>query len=217
MALIFNGEELPCLAHVTDWRSSKLEFTPKNRGCGKRKVLPQLFIIHFTGAENAPPKVFTNMLNGKEPRSVEFAMDYFGHIWQFCDPAKVYCAHARGVNAFSFGIEIQNRGTFNGFDHQQWEFPRGAFIEKMAWGPQRYLSFTSNQLTALEQLIDALADAKVILRKLAVSKSNIRKRIPKAEWKSLKGVAGHYHCDTEPGKIDPGPQVFDELWEHFNG
>jgi N-acetyl-anhydromuramyl-L-alanine amidase AmpD len=216
MALIFNGEELPCLAHVTDWRSSGLEFTPNNRGCGRRRTQPALMIVHFTGAENPPPKMFTDMLNGPKPRSVEFGMDYYGHVWQFCDPAKVYCAQAQRANVFSFGIEIQNAGVPQG--HTLWKtFPRGTYLEQMPWGMQSYLSFTSNQLTALEQLIDALADAKVIPRKLAMAKSNIRKRIPKAEWKNLKGVAGHYHCDTEPGKIDPGPQVFDELWEHFNG
>jgi N-acetyl-anhydromuramyl-L-alanine amidase AmpD len=213
MALIWNGEQIPCEAHVIDWRSSGLRFNDGANGCHARRKAPKLLLIHFTGAENPPPVMFANMQ--KTVRSVEFGMDYYGQIWQFADPAKIHCAHAEGANTFSFGIEIQNRGVPTPLAATG-RFPRGTYVEQMPWGRQAYTFFTAAQLEELEKLIDALTDAKVLPAKLAVAKKDIRKRIPKAAWSSLRGVAGHYHCDTDPGKIDPGPQVFDELWEHFN-
>lgn len=211
MALIWNGAPLPCEAHVLDWRSSGLEYTAKTPGCGKRKKAPALFLVHYTGAENPPPVVFKNLL--KQRLSVEFSMDYHGQIWQFCDPAKVYCAHAKGANTFSFGMEIQSRGLPADFT----EPPRGQYRVQMGWGPQSYACFTKDQLDALCQFVDALTEAKIIPAKLAMAKKAMYARIPKKQWSSLRGVAGHYHCDTEPGKIDPGPQVFEELRDHFNG
>lgn len=156
-----------------------------------------------------------NMLRGAVSRSVEFAMDYYGQIWQFADPAKIYCAHAEGANIFSFGIEIQNRGVPVEDRKMNARFPRGTYKETMPWGEQSYTYFTADQLTELEKLIDALTDAKIIPRKLAMPKASIRKRLQKSTWSGLRGIAGHYHCDVHPGKIDPGPQVFDELWENF--
>lgn len=212
MALIWNDEELPCEAHVIDWRSSGLQFKPGANGCHPRRKTPQLMLVHFTGAENPPPVMFANMRQAKSGKSVEFAMDFHGQIWQFCDPAKVYCAHAKGANVFSFGIEIQNRGVPSENRVINKRFPRGTYIEQMPWGRQAYVFFTASQLEALEHLIVALANAKVLKNKLAIPATQLRKRIPRKEWSALTGIAGHYHCDTDPGKIDPGPHVFEVLF-----
>lgn len=215
MALIWNNVIIPCAAHVIDWRSSGMEFTKANENCGERKRAPELFIIHYTGAENPPSAMYRNML--KAGKAVEFGMDYHGQIWQFCDPAKVFTAHAAGANPFSFGMEIQSRGTPQREPNAA--FPRGTYVDKMDWGTQRYVHFTADQLDALCDFIDALTTVDAIPRKLAMSKLDIRKRIPKSEWPLRKGVGGHYHFDLQDNtaKIDPGPQVFDELYEHFQG
>jgi len=215
MALIWNGEQIPCEAHVIDWRSSGIEYTRDDPGCGKRKKPPALFVVHYTGAENSPPVVYKNLLKAR--KSVEFSMDYHGQIWQFCDPAKVFCAHAKGANTFSFGMEIQSRGLAAPFTHNATTYPRGTYAADMPWGKQSYVFFTKDQLDALCQFVDALIQARIIPAKgLAMAKKDIKKRIRPGDWSKLKGVAGHYHVDTEPGKIDPGPHVFEELWMHLN-
>lgn len=217
MALIWNGEQIPCEAHVIDWRSSRMQFKPGANGCYRRRKAPALFLIHHSGAENSPPVMFKNMQKGPSKRSVEFAMDYHGTIWQFADPATTFCAHARGANTFSFGIEIQSRGVPTKNRRINERFPRGAYAEAMPWGTQSYTFFTAEQLDELFKMIDALTAARIIPAKLAISKTAIRERCKKSAWQSMRGVAGHYHCDTHPGKIDPGPHVFDDLWEHFHG
>lgn len=214
MALIWNGAQIPCEAHVLDWRSSKLAYAPGKHGCGVRKKVPELFIVHYTGAENPPDRFFHNL--AASGKSVEFGMDYHGQIWQFTDPALVYCAHAHGANAFSFGMEIQSRGIpfLNDNDVSP---KRGTYVADMEWGKQKYVHFTRDQIEALCQFVDALTAEKILPKKLAMAKKDIHKRIPKREWPTLRGVAGHYHVDVQDtsAKIDPGPQVFDELWENF--
>ena len=211
MALIWGGKQIACEAHVIDWRSSGLQFKPGKNNCGKRKLPPELLVVHFTGTENPPPAMFQNMT----VTSVEFGMDYHGQIWQFCDPVDVICAQAQGANAFSFGIEIQNRGVPTTNAAVNHLFPREKYSVKMPWGEQWYTQFTAEQVFALMQFIDALTAAKIIPAQIPVD-TFLTKRVPKKQWSKLRGVVGHYHVDVDPGKIDPGPAIFYELWDHFN-
>ena len=217
MPLIWNGENIDCAADVLDWRATKLEFNAASPHCGVRKKPPQLGVIHFTGGENPPPGIYKTLV--QKQYAVEFAMDYYGHIYQFCDPCKVFTAHAAGCNPWSFGIEIQSRGVPGTNAKQEADFPRGVYSENMEWGAQKYVSFSKDQLNALVQLVDALAAINAVPARLAVKKVDIRKRVPKAQWPALTGWCGHYNVDLQDdtAKIDPGPQPLDELWLHFNG
>lgn len=212
MALIYDGRELECRAHVFDWRAHGLTFTPDSKNCGVRPRPPTIGIVHFTGGENPPPQVYETLVERK--LGVEFAMDLYGHIWQFCDPAKVYTAHAHGVNVRGFGIEVQNRGLAkapNAILAPTWakwnkEVPRGVDSSSGT----AYTLFTLAQLDALIQFFEAFTEAGIL--KARVPKA--WKRFTPAQRAKFCGVAGHFHVDDD--KLDPGPQFFEELADDPN-
>lgn len=226
MALIFDGEAIETTAHVIDWRSHGLQFIPgKHKNVGKRVSPPQLCVVHYTGGENPPPVVYKTLI--ARELSVEFAMDLHGTIYQFADPATTFCAHCRGMNVVSFGIEVQCRGLSkpptpalkNTWAKWDVEVPRGAYVEELTWpGTKKsaqlhtqrvsYASFTADQLSALVEFFTSLVDAKIIPARVPAN-ARVRFGLETDKVQGFKGVAGHYHFSAE--KFDPGPQLFDEL------
>lgn len=212
MALIFGGNAVETTAHVIDWRSHGMQFVPKkHKGVGTRKVAPRLCILHYTASENPPPVVFKNLQ--KRNCAVEFCMDAYGTIYQFADPFTTFCAHCKGQNVRSFGLEIQNRGTAarGTIPEATWvrwekEIPRGTYRDKICGNDVAYASFTKDQMDALVEFLTSLVEAGVIPN---IIPSNWCERLPPAKRKTFVGVAGHYHFDTD--KKDPGSQIFDEL------
>src|SRR5574338_556348 len=182
MALIIGGETSDTRAHVIDWRSHGLKFElGTNNSVGKRRASPRLLIVHYSGGENPPPTIYKTLC--ERGLSCEFAMDLHGMIWQFADPAAVFCGHCQGMNKVSFGIEIQSRGLVQPpsavykrtWDKWSKEIPRGTYQATLSRNsaapyvnPLRkrpgiagdekvsYASFTADQLTALVDFIDGL-------------------------------------------------------------
>lgn len=237
MALIVGGNPIPCGAHVIDWRAHGKKFTPdmKNIGLRGKRPKPELLVTHWTGGERPNEDIYATLRN--RGYGCEFTMDYYGHIWQHCDPYEVYTAHAGGMNLVSFGIEIQSQGLY---PHRAWskatqtriskKFPRGRYRDEVAGKERSMVMFNAEQMEAYLEFCDALADAEIIPRKVPLRKHNMiihgegdgfdtecgllnSDRIPKAERKKLKGVCGHFH--VHDSKSDPGTQILEELIDHW--
>lgn len=234
MALIIGGESIPCEAHVVDWRAHGKRFTPDLKNIGKRKDRkPELLVVHWTGGERSNSNIYRTLR--ERSYGVEFAMDFHGHIWQYADPYEVYTAHAGGMNLYSFGIEIQAQGLY---PHPAWSaatqrrmdkrWNRGRYRDYIGGKPYSMVCFTAEQLEALMQFCDALADAEIIPRKLPLREEPMvlhaedgdvvcgllhTERLPRRERKHLKGVCGHFHVHNT--KIDPGTQPLEELIDHW--
>jgi len=234
MALIIDGEPIPCEAHVVDWRAHGKKFTPRMEHIGKRRGRePKLLVAHWTGGERPNPDIYKTLRT--RGYGVEFSMDYYGHIWQYADPFEVYTAHVAGMNLYSFGIEIQSQGLY---PHPLWskstqarmskKYPRGRYREEVGNKEYSMVGFTSEQIEAFLQFADALAGADVIPKKIPLRKEPMilhtadgdvkcgllsRDRVPAAKRKRLTGVCGHFHLSRN--KIDPGPQILEELIDHW--
>lgn len=209
MALIWNGQPLETKAHVIDWRAHGMQY--EHGEVFRRKQPPYQCVVHHTGAENAPDKVFTNLK--KRGLSVEFVMDVTGHIYQFADPCKVQAAHCKGLNATSFGIEIQSRGfgvrpaTIPAATWARWEkdVPRGIYRAKINRKEVQYAMLRSDQLEALCDFIEAFVEAGIL--EARIPKLDVT--LPRVQALAFKGVLGHYMVSQD--KLDPGPQAFEEL------
>lgn len=236
MALIIGGEQLSCEAHVIDWRAHGYQFTPDMKNIGKRRApydKPELLVVHWTGGERSNQNVYRTLKD--RSYGVEFAMDYYGHIWQYADPYEVYTAHAGGMNLQSFGIEIQSQGLY---PHPMWseatqrrmdkKWQRGRYRDDVGGKSYSMVCFTAEQLEALLQFCDALAEAEVIPKEMPLREEPMvvhaeggdvecallsTERVPKKLRPQLKGVCGHFHVhDT---KVDPGTQPLEELIDHW--
>lgn len=236
MALIIGGESLACEAHVIDWRAHGYRFTPDMKNIGKRRASsakPELLVVHWTGGERSNDNVYRTL----EDRGygVEFSMDYYGHIWQYCDPYEVYTAHAGGVNLQSFGIEVQCQGLY---PHPVWsaatqrrmdkKWQRGRYRDDIDGTPYSMTCFNADQLEALLQFADALAEAEIIPKEMPILPEPMvletedgkvecgllsKERVPKKDRKGLKGVCGHFH--VHDSRVDPGTQPLEELIDHW--
>jgi len=235
MALIIGGEPIDCMAHVVDWRSHGKQFTPdmKNIGRRGRRPKPELLVAHWTGGERGHEGVYSTLKN--RGYGCGFTMDYYGTIWQYCDPYEIYTAHAGGMNLVSMGLEIQSQGVY---PHPQWskatqarmdkKWQRGRYRAEVAGEERSMVLFTAEQVEAFIQFCDALAEAEVIPREVPLQPENMvihgedgdvecglldTERFPKQLRKNLKGVCGHFH--VHDSKLDPGPQLLEELIEHW--
>lgn len=232
--IIIGGAYHSVAAPVLTWHEHGLQLRPPNGArVRKKSQVIDTFVIHVTGAEHPPDKMFANLLrrtvpirdsNGKEidrrpqPLGTEFAIAADGVIWQFADPIFVDSFDAGYLNASSIGCEIVNYG-----------FTRDARLEAQ-WGPlrekyttlihgQRYEMAHSHpvQHASLLALADALTFSPMlkIPRKLARNADGTYRGQGKSDLMTRKeamdfaGCMGHFQFDG--GKIDPGTDVLDTL------
>lgn len=235
MALIIGGESLQCEAHVVDWRAHGHRFTPDMPHIGKRPrkhAEPELLVVHWTGGERPNKSIYRTLKD--RGYGVEFSMDFYGHIWQYADPYEVYTAHAGGMNLYSFGIEIQSQGLY---PHPLWskatqrkmdkKWQRGRYRDYVGRRQHSMVCFNAEQIEALLQFCDALAEADIIPRKVPLREDPMilhgeegdvecgllsTERVPRKDRKRLTGVCGHFHVGS---KLDPGTQPFEELIDHW--
>lgn len=211
--ILIGGVWHSCAAPVETWHKHGLEFRP---GKGARKRDPNtpidLFVVHVTGGEGAPPAMFAT-LNQRE-LGVEFAIDIEGVIWQFCDPLLVDTFDAGPINKRSIGVEIVNYGYRADPKTVPLKGKARPLYDCVIHG-RRVVMARSNpaQLKALVALADTLTScpALKIPRKLPRTKSGeVHGRLmDSAEIAAFAGVLGHLHVSG--AKIDPGMDVFDAL------
>jgi hypothetical protein len=176
MPLIYDGKSIPCEAPVV-FRPKGRKFQLAMGGVYRRRTPPRLLVAHWNGSERGPEAMYSTLR--QRGLSVEFAMDHEGNIEQWADPARVFCSHARGVNAHAIGIEIQNPGSYTWtrpdgrplwstrtLERMKRKVGRGAYRDTVNGDSRPYLFYTPEQLDSFFALAEAFAKAGVIQRRV---------------------------------------------------
>jgi hypothetical protein len=218
---------------VRDWTETGLELTWDEGGVREQPDTPNLIVYHWTGGEGSA-KTVHNTLRKRETRdgrglSCHLYIDYAGVVWQYCDLDTI-TRHASTVNGRSLGIEMQNRA----FPYKNKETekkvakraPRGLFRREMMGRNVSILNFSGEQMVTMKTLTHILCDAFDIPKVMPGDEAKVdaadesvdegfvlTDRLPAHAWSTFRGVCGHYHVHRKGTKLDPGPQVFDELWD----
>ena len=209
--VIIGGKQFPCAAEVSTWHTHGLEFRP-GKGARKRTQVPDLFVLHVTGGEGAPPAMFETLT--QRELGIEFAIDVEGVIWQFCDPLLVDTFDAGPINKRSIGVEIVNYGYRVDPKTVPLKGKTRPLYDCIIHG-RRVVMARSNpaQIAALVALADTLTScpALKIPRRLPRTKSGeVHGRLlDSAEIAAFAGVLGHLHVSG--AKIDPGLDVMEAL------
>jgi N-acetyl-anhydromuramyl-L-alanine amidase AmpD len=189
--IIVRGDDVPCDAEVRTWIDTGYAFALPER----RET--HAIVNHWTGAENTADVLYTNLTRSR--KSVHFAIDALGIVWQFCD-AQAFCAHARGVNAWTVGIEIINRAdakvAARGVE-------RALLLEEIHGQRVRYRAFTPEQTRSAVALNVSLCSAYGLpIAVPMVDSTVIAEQLPAHELDGYRGVLGHLHVNQK--KRDPG-------------
>jgi len=209
--VVIGGKPYPCAAEVSTWDKHGLEFKP-GAGARKRTLVPDLFVLHVTGGEGAPPAMFDTLR--QRELGIEFAIDIEGVIWQFCDPLLVDTFDAGPINRRSIGAEVVNYGYRADPKTVPLKGKTRPLYDTIIHG-KRVMMARSNpaQVQALVALADTLTScpALKIPRKLPRNGAGqVHTRLmDAAEIDAFQGVLGHLHVSG--AKIDPGTDVFDAL------
>lgn len=216
-AIIVRGELVPCDADVLTWRESGLLIVAPSR------KVTRAVVNHWTGAENSPELLYRNLVASR--KSVHFAIDAAGIVWQFCD-AESFCAHAKGANAWAVGIEIVNRADSRAQNLIVQEGPgrrtygklgRGVvreLLEEEIHGKRvRYRAFTPEQVRSAIALNVALCSAYGLPLSVPLRDHDVAATVlPQHELRKYRGVLGHLHL--KESKRDPGLALLRALQAH---
>lgn len=190
-----------------------IEFHPGD-GYNKKRVKPiDLGVFHWTGSEN-PVETMVETLR-KEKLGVEFAIDAYGPLYQFCDPMEVDTADAGIANSRSFGVEIVNAGI-----RSLWTLWREPRYRKVPLGPReacmavihgrniKYWNFYPNQV------ITACALNKLMVEAIPTYSSDVCVVPGVVDLSTVKGAIGHYNITEK--KLDPGLKFMETLAEYMS-
>jgi N-acetyl-anhydromuramyl-L-alanine amidase AmpD len=188
---------------VRSWHNTGLRFD-----CRVRRARTRVVVLHWTSAENPPAAMHKNMREHRnergvlEPLSVHFAVDQVGEVYQFCD-ADALCAHARGVNDVSVGIEILNRGSNMAAPHKGIE--RELLTEKIHGVDVPYYAFTPAQVQSVLSLTSVLCRVYGLPMRVPMRGDDVfPTELPPSERAVFTGVIGHLHAAAGGRKSDPG-------------
>ena len=210
MALIIGGKEVPCAAHVVDWRVHGYEFKP-GRGGRRRnpKVEVDLMVWHWTAGESDNRGLF-GILDRRE-LGVEFGIDRSGVIWQYCDPLVVDTWDAGSVNPRSMGVEIANYGAAAEADIPRAGRDRPRYQTTMHGRARTFAAFYPAQLEAAWALAEAVSEAHpAIMRQVPrdpMTNELIKRVLVGEELTTFAGHIGHFHVTDQ--KVDPGTDLLE--------
>lgn len=210
MGLLYNGTDLAGHLKVEDYREHGMQFVP-GRGARKRLRVtkPELVVLHWTGAENAPEKVYAN-LQKRTPPVGGLGCHLVTHgtrIVQLCDLQHAAFCGGPKTNDRGVHIEAVNKGrgpstrrVYKALIHGEWE---------------KCLAFTDEEVETICALTSRLCEVFSIPKVLAGRAGIAEDKVMSAMQVSrFAGVLGHFQ--VEPGKYDPGTQLFDALILHHN-
>ena len=221
-------------APVRTWHDHGLELKP-GKGARVRKPgqVIDTFVVHITGAEHPPEKMFANLLkrtvpvfndegvqvgSKPQPLGTEFSIAEDGTVYQFCDPIHVDSYDAGYLNASSIGCEIINYGfTKDARLEQQWGAKRAKYPTLIHGKRYEMAHSHPAQHASLLALADALTESPLLAipRKMARNPDGtyrgqgLNDLMTREEASGFAGVIGHFQFDK--GKLDPGSDVLDTL------
>lgn len=190
--IIAGGKEIktPSL-EVKLWHETGLGFPALAKRSETRAV-----VLHWTGGEGGGPDVHRTL--GARRLSVHFLIDQKGVVWQYCD-ADMLCAHAKGANPWSVGIEIANRATvFRPGQNLNEKWPRKDYTEHVHGKPAACKRFYWVQVQSAIKLTKALCEHYGLPYR-APTRNTYETEKYLAQW---RGVLGHFHINEK--KRDPG-------------
>lgn len=199
--LIVSGRVAPCGVKVHTWFDHGMRF----KKIFVRKKTTKI-VLHWTGAENPAEAMFANMSSKR--RSVHFAIDQLGKVWQFADAGDV-CWHAghledgfTSANDDTVGIEIVNRASRK--RGERWMRPM--LRESIHGNTAEREWFLPAQVDSARSLCRALCDAYGLPMAPPLTAGKVvSSSLSTARWRSHRGIVGHFHARDE--KLDPGPAL----------
>jgi N-acetylmuramoyl-L-alanine amidase len=187
-----------------------------------QRVVRQL-VLHHDGCVNSR-SCFYSMhdqptADGGCGLSAHFMIDADGTIYQTLDVSE-RAFHAEGVNPISIGVEMCNRA-----DASRNELDR--LPPDYRTRPVRAVEINGRTHRAFEYRPEQYASAIALTRVLLRAFPNIEPAVPQKERRLLsttladplawRGIAGHFHVDSERRKWDPGAFDWNRLLESING
>lgn len=209
--LVLGGTEIPCKADVRNWTEHGLEVRD-GHGARRRRSKIDLAVLHWTGAEGAPSRVFRTL--ERRELGVEFCIGRDGVVWQFADPLELDTFDAGWVNRRSLGIEIVNAGwrkTATALRRKNLD--RCIYTDRIHGRKIDMADFLPPQTMAVVHLLDAVIDSGKTSIKRAIPRTDagglVKRRMSRKELSTFAGVIGHFHVSRR--KIDPGTRIFGTL------
>jgi hypothetical protein len=202
-AIIVRGQSVPLRLQVHTWHTTNLFFT-----CRVRTEETRAVINHWTGSENPPAALVSNMKRAVDadkkpaPKSVHFAVDVLGTVYQFCD-AHARCGHAKahGANGWSVGIEFIGRG--DDFKVPSRGLTRDRVTDLIHGELTSYDDLTQPQIMAGVELNKTLCQAYGLPLVVPVKEGLVYPtECPERYLETFRGCMGHLHLEKK--KRDPG-------------
>jgi len=183
------------------WTEHKLTFP----GLPMRKET-RAVLHHFTGGEGQEHQVHRTLTTRRNRDtgkllglSVQFFIRFDGAIFQFVD-ADTRCAHAGVANAWSVGVEIQNRATAAA---NVAGIRRQLVTEEIHGRTATRSTFTAAQVHSAIALTAALTEAYDVPWRLPMDGSDVLSTaMDPRDLATFRGILGHLHITT--AKVDPG-------------
>jgi hypothetical protein len=237
--IIIGGKSYPLLHPLTQEpitvlgpKDHGMEFKAGDGFNKKRKNEINLGAFHWTGSENALEVMFRVLQ--KRKLGIEYAINPWGALYQFCDMMEVDTADAGIVNSRSWGVEMVNAGIRR--SSTLWREPR---YRKVKMGPRQPYDtvihdrkvrcwdfYVAQKMTAfaLHKLISGVVPtypSRVCLETVVIPNINATIAAGDKPGRPLeyitKGAIGHYNITRR--KLDPGTRFMEELhyfMEHGN-
>lgn len=205
MALLIGGTEAACAVPVHGPGEHGMVFRPDGKGARRRHRLIDLIVLHWTGGEGPPERVYRTLR--RKNLGIEFIVGRDGQVVQCCDPCAVDTWDAGRFNSRSIGIEVVCYG------HRRFR----ALVPKAGRDRPHYMTrlhgrrlmlanYYPEQMRSVIALVDALTDAlPAIPRRVPLEPdgSPVLRELAREEADATAGVVGHFHLTAR--KLDPGP------------
>ncbi len=197
--IIVGGREVECNAPVRLWTETKMHFLAPTRH------ETRFVTVHWTAAENAPERVYENLL--KRKLSVHFICDQLGELYQ-CADADARLSHADRIgNSLGIGIEVINRGHG---DAPSRSFTRAMRTATVHGRTFRYAAFYPAQVASVIELCRSLCSAYGLPMRVPMKNGEVYPTVLPAKYlKTYSGVLGHFQFDLT--KVDPAPDILAEI------
>lgn len=181
-------------------------WNPDADGARLRRKPPRCVVLHTTGGEGSAQTTYRTLR--KRGLSVHFVVDRDGVCWQMADPMDTTALHAGHANARSVGIEVTNYLHRRG---RPLDPERPRYRDDIHGHTLTLARCYSAQHAAVLALVDTLCQQIEIPRHLPRGSAGqlYTDVMPRAVVRRFEGVMGHFHVD--PGKIDPGLDLFRTL------